>query len=173
MAATLYRRLASPIGSLILVGDGEGLSEILFSTGRHAREPSPEWQESPEAFTAAATQLSAYFAGDLQQFDLKLAPKGTDFRQQAWAALQEIPFGQVMSYAELAAKIDRPKAIRAVGAANGANPIPIVIPCHRLIGSSHDLTDFGGGLAAKAALLRLEGHRVEERAGRYRWLGAS
>lgn len=169
---TLYRTLESPIGRLVLVGDGEQLSEILFSRGRQARPPDPAWQEAPKAFAAAADQLEAYFAGRLRRFDLPLAPEGTAFRQSAWTALQEIPFGKVMTYAALAQAIDRPRAIRAVGAANGANPIPIVIPCHRLIGSSRDLTDFGGGLAAKAALLRLEGHRIEERKGRFRWVGS-
>ncbi len=166
----LCRRIESPLGRLVLVGDGECLTEILFSTGRHARDPDPAWREARDAFVEAAEQLSAYFAGDLHRFDLTLTPKGTPFRQRAWAALREIPFGRVMTYAQLAAAIDKPRAVRAVGAANGANPIPIVIPCHRLLGSNRDLTDFGGGLAAKAALLRLEGHNVEERKGRFRWV---
>lgn len=169
---TLYRRIESPLGQLVLVGDGQCLSEILFSSGRQAREPDATWQEASDAFATAAEQLSAYFAGQLRRFDLTLAPEGTAFRQRAWKALQEIPFGQVMTYAALAQAIDKPRAIRAVGAANGANPIPIVIPCHRLIGSNHDLTDFGGGLAAKAALLRLEGHSVDEYNGRYIWAGS-
>ncbi len=163
-----YRRCESPLGPLVLVGDGEVLTQILFSTGRHAREPDEAWDEAPGAFGAAARQLTAYFAGKLRSFDLALAPEGTAFRQRVWTALREIPLGRAMSYAELAQSIGAPKAVRAVGAANGANPIPIVIPCHRLVGSSGDLTDFGGGLAAKAALLRLEGHAVEERRSRFR-----
>lgn len=171
MPDTLFRRCESPLGPLVLAGDGEVLVEILFSSGRHARPPDPDWREAPEAFAAAARQLRAYFAGDLEAFDLALAPSGTAFRQRVWSALCAIPFGRALSYAELARTIGKPKAVRAVGAANGANPIPIVIPCHRLVGSSGDLTDFGGGLDAKAALLRLEGHAVEERGGRYRLAG--
>ncbi len=167
--AVRFRRIASPLGDLVLAGDGEALTEILFSIGRHARPPDPAWEEAPKAFAAAAEQLAAYFAGRLTRFDLVLRPAGTAFRQRAWAALQGIPFGQLSSYAELAAAMGSPGAARAVGAANGANPLPIVIPCHRLVASGGDLVDFGGGLPAKAALLRLEGHAIRELAsGRFR-----
>lgn len=167
--AVRFRRIASPLGDLILVGDGAALTEILFSSGRHARPPDPAWREAPEAFAAAAEQLAAYFAGTLTRFELVLRPAGTAFRQRAWAALQRLPFGRLSTYAGLADAMGSPGAARAVGAANGANPLPIVIPCHRLVGSGGDLVDFGGGLAAKAALLRLEGHAVREVApGRYR-----
>ncbi len=168
MGTTFYRSIESPLGPLVLAGDGETLAQILFSSGRHARPPDADWTKAPDGFGEAARQLQAYFAGALTRFDLSVAPKGTEFRRRAWSALQAIPFGCAMTYAQLAEAIDKPRAVRAVGAANGANPIPIIIPCHRLVGSSGDLTDFGGGLAAKAALLRLEGHEVLERRGRYR-----
>ena len=168
MPETLYRRIESPLGPLILAGDGTALTALLFSGGRQARPVDPQWTPAPAAFTEASLQLAAYFAGELKQFSLSLAPRGTAFRQLVWQGLQRIPFGRAMTYAALVAEIGRPKAVRAVGAANGANPLPIVIPCHRLVAGNGDLTGFGGGLEAKAFLLRLEGHRVTQRAARYR-----
>jgi methylated-DNA-[protein]-cysteine S-methyltransferase len=119
-------------------------------------EPAPHWRRDPEALRAAAEQLRSYFAGELTGFDLPLAPSGTDFQQRVWAALREIPYGRTVSYAELAVAVGRPGAARAVGAANGRNPIAIVIPCHRVIGSAGALTGYGGGLDRKRLLLDLE-----------------
>ena len=120
------------------------------------REPEPDWIYSEKPFADAREQLTAYFAGKRQSFDLPLQPHGTEFQLQVLEELQKIPYGTTASYGEIAQRIGRPKAVRAVGAANGRNPLPIVIPCHRVIGSSGDLTGFGGGLPTKEALLRLE-----------------
>lgn len=148
--------LDTDIGRLLLAGDADGLKLISFPKGKMAQQPKPNWQEDRQAFDQAKQQLSEYFAGQRKEFDLKIAPQGTAFQLEVLQALQTIPYGQTRSYAELARSIDRPKAVRAVGAANGRNPLPIVIPCHRVIGSNGSLTGFGGGLAAKKALLELE-----------------
>lgn len=152
-----YSHMDSPVGRLLLAGDASGLRLISFPSGRKKREPQPGWREDRGPFTEAIRQLGAYFAGELTGFDLELAPQGTPFQLSVWRALRQIPYGQTMSYGELARVIDRPKASRAVGAANGSNPLPIVVPCHRVIGSTGKLTGFGGGLDTKAALLALEG----------------
>ena len=120
------------------------------------REPEPDWIYSEKPFGAAREQLTAYFDGDLQSFDLHLRPNGTEFQKRVLEELQKIPYGTTTSYGDIAKKIGNPKAVRAVGAANGRNPIPIIIPCHRVIGSSGDLVGFGGGLPTKEALLRHE-----------------
>ena len=111
----------------------------------------------PRPFRDLREQLAQYFAGRRRTFSLKLAPAGTDFQQATWRALVEIPYGETASYAEIARRVGRPAASRAVGAANGANPLPIVVPCHRVIGADGSLTGFGGGLPIKRALLELEG----------------
>jgi methylated-DNA-[protein]-cysteine S-methyltransferase len=151
-----YCYLATPIGDLLLGGDDESLCLISFPDGSKRREPEPDWIYSEKPFNDAREQLRAYFDGGLKEFDLKLRPGGTEFQQQVLAELQKIPYGTTTSYGDIARRIGRPKAVRAVGAANGRNPIPIVIPCHRVIGASGDLTGFGGGLPVKEALLRLE-----------------
>lgn len=151
-----YCYLDTPIGELLLAGDDEVLSLIGFPEGSMRREPEPDWIYSERPFGAAREQLTAYFDGNLQSFDLKLRPGGTEFQRKVLDELQKIPYGTTTSYGDIARKIGNPKAVRAVGAANGRNPIPIVIPCHRVIGSSGDLVGFGGGLPAKEALLRLE-----------------
>ena len=120
------------------------------------REPEPDWIYSEKPFAEARRQLEAYFRGELQTFDLELKPGGTEFQLQVLEELQKIPYGTTTSYGEIAKRIGRPKAVRAVGAANGRNPIPIIIPCHRVIGSSGDMTGFGGGIPTKEALIRLE-----------------
>ena len=117
-------------------------------------EPAP--RDEVDAFVQAAKQLRAYFAGERQTFDLPLAPHGTEFQQSVWSELQRIPYGETTTYSKIAERIGRPAAVRAVGAANGANPIPIVIPCHRVIGASGSLTGFGGGLDVKRRLLAME-----------------
>ncbi|MGH8196324.1 MAG: methylated-DNA--[protein]-cysteine S-methyltransferase [Woeseiaceae bacterium] len=151
-----YSYLATPVGELLLAGDDEALCLISFPEGSKRREPEPDWIYSERPFNDAREQLRAYFDGKLQEFDLKLRPDGTEFQREVLAELQKIPYGTTTSYGEIAKRIGRPKAMRAVGAANGHNPIPIVIPCHRVIGASGDLTGFGGGLPVKEALLRLE-----------------
>lgn len=151
-----YCYVDSPIGKLFLAGDKSGLRYIEFPKGKKKMTPEPDWKEDGAFFAEAARQLKAYFGGTLKRFTLPLAPQGTPFQLSVLRALQEIPYGETVSYGELARKIGRPKASRAVGAANAANPIPIVIPCHRVIGSDGTLTGFGGGLDVKQTLLDLE-----------------
>jgi len=152
-----FSRMDTPVGLLLIAGDETGLRYILFGAGENASEPRPGWRESDGgAVRETIRQLREYFAGNLTRFELPLAPAGTPFQLDVWRELQRIPYGTVISYGELAGRIGRPNASRAVGAANGANPIPIVIPCHRVIGSNGKLTGYGGGLAIKDALLKLE-----------------
>jgi len=152
-----YRYIASPIGNLLLAGDSSGLCYIGFPEGKGQVQPEPHWHLSEHCFSEAEQQLQQYFAGKRRQFDLTLAPSGTVFQLEVLAALEEIPCGETRSYAQIAQRIGRPQAVRAVGAANGRNPLPIVIPCHRVIGKDGSLTGFGGGLQAKKFLLQLEG----------------
>lgn len=151
-----YSYLESPIGPLLIAGDREGLCEIRFPKNASPPKPEPDWIESSKYLDQALSQLSAYFEGTLRDFTLSLAPKGTAFQRRVWEALQDIPYGRTISYGELARIVGRPKAARAVGAANGKNPLPIVIPCHRVIGASGKLTGYAGGLDVKKALLELE-----------------
>ena len=152
-AVTCYTYYTSPVGSLLLAGDAQGLSLIAFESGGRPAPAGAGWRDDPAALRPALEQIGAYFAGELTEFDLTLAPAGTGFQRQVWGALREIPYGQTLSYGELARRIGRPGASRAVGAANGANPLPVVIPCHRVIGSDGGLTGFGGGLDVKLWLL--------------------
>lgn len=151
-----FSEIQSPVGPLLLAADDAGLRQIIFMNGRDRAQPDPSWVPDPSAFAEATRQLHAYFAGELEQFDLPLAPEGTPFQQQVWRRLCEIPYGETISYGELARRIGNPKASRAVGLANGSNPIPIIIPCHRVIGSNGKLTGYGGGLPIKEKLLALE-----------------
>lgn len=144
------------IGTLTLVGDAAGLRHIEFEKKKAPLAIDGAWQRKPDFFSALKAQLSAYFAGRLKRFDLRLAPVGTAFQLSVWEALEAIPYGEVASYGEIARAIGNPKAVRAVGGANARNPIPIVIPCHRVIGSDGSLTGFGGGLTTKQRLLELE-----------------
>jgi methylated-DNA-[protein]-cysteine S-methyltransferase len=144
----------SPIGDLLLIGDGERLTALY--TAENARRPEVTGPREDGAFAIARAQLAEYFAGIRREFDLELAPRGTDFQLQIWAELVRIPFGQTTSYRGLAERIGNPNAVRAVGMANGRNPISIVVPCHRVIGSDGTLTGYAGGLAAKAWLLAHE-----------------
>ena len=157
-----YCYLDTPIGELLLAGDEGGLSMIGFPKGSMRREPEPEWIFNEKPLAAARRQLSEYFAGERREFDLPLRLSGTEFQVSVLQALQEIPYGQTVTYGEIAKRIGRPRAVRAVGAANGRNPIPIVVPCHRVIGSTGDLTGFGGGLDTKEALLRLEAENTQD-----------
>lgn len=148
--------MPTPIGRLRLVADTEGLREIWFETGRHQKAADPSWIRAAEPVAEARRQLEEYFAGERQHFTLKLHPLGTPFQLQVWHELGRIPYGVTISYGELARRIDQPLAVRAVGAANGRNPLPIVLPCHRVIGSNGSLTGFGGGLPTKRFLLSME-----------------
>lgn len=160
MTATLYDIVPSPIGELLLVGDGDALTGLHFpsSPGGSVTPPAgPGWRRDRPALAPAADQIAAYFAGELRSFDLPLAPAGTAFQRSVWDALTAIPYGETTSYGELAATLGRPGSARAVGAANGRNPIAIVVPCHRVIGADRTLTGYAGGLDAKRTLLHLEG----------------
>jgi methylated-DNA-[protein]-cysteine S-methyltransferase len=152
-----YCHFSSPVGELLLAGDGTSLRFVAFPDGAHPRGPEVGWERSETPFRDALSQLKGYFAGKVRRFDLPLAPEGTAFQQMVWKALQTIPYGETLSYGGLARRIGRPTASRAVGAANGRNPIPIIIPCHRVIGAAGSLTGFGGGLSTKRKLLELEG----------------
>lgn len=152
-----YTYIESPVGRLMLAGDSEGLLSISFMEGRHPTPPEESWLVDDRPFGDAAEQLQAYFDGNLREFNLRLVPRGTQFQLQVWSALREIPYGTTISYAELARRIGKPKAVRAVGAANGKNPLAIVVPCHRVIGSNGSLTGYGGGMRNKEYLLALEG----------------
>ncbi len=151
-----YSYLPTPIGDLLLAGDEEALTLVGFPEGSMRKEPEQDWIYSDKPFVEVCKQLTEYFAGTRHHFDVPLKPHGTEFQLKVLDELSKIPYGTTCSYAEIAERIGQPKAMRAVGAANGRNPIPVIIPCHRVIGSSGDLTGFGGGLAAKEALLRLE-----------------
>jgi methylated-DNA-[protein]-cysteine S-methyltransferase len=153
---TLFTKIESPVGPLLLACNDAGLSEINFVNGRHSVRGKPEWREDAAALKEPIRQLRAYFAGELEDFDLPLAPQGTLFQQKVWSELCEIPYGETICYGELARRIGNPNASRAVGLANGSNPIPIVIPCHRVIGANGKLTGYGGGLPIKEKLLALE-----------------
>lgn len=146
----------SPIGPLLLAGRNGTLTTIRFPLDGAREAPEFGWELSNAPFRDVKEQLDGYFAGRRQRFDLALAPTGTAFQRKVLEALQAIPYGETRSYKEVAAAIGKPCAVRAVGAANGRNPIPIIIPCHRVIGSDGSLTGFGGGLEVKRALLALE-----------------
>ncbi|NKC00748.1 MAG: methylated-DNA--[protein]-cysteine S-methyltransferase [Pseudomonadales bacterium] len=151
-----YSYCESPIGPLLLTGDRNELSGLFFSTGSKARGADESWERYDEPFRKAAKQIEQYFSGQRKSFDLDLAPHGTEFQLDVLTALLEIPFGETRSYADIAERVGRPKAVRAVGAANGRNPIALIIPCHRVIGKNGSLTGFGGGLDAKQYLLEHE-----------------
>lgn len=157
-----YCYLNTPIGELLLAGEDEALSMIGFPKGSMRRDPEPDWIYNEKPLAKARQQLEEYFAGARKNFDLPLKLNGTEFQVNVLKALLKIPYGETVSYGEIAKRIGKPKAVRAVGAANGRNPIPIVVPCHRVIGSSGDLTGFGGGLDTKEALLRLEAENTQD-----------
>lgn len=152
-----YLYLDSPLGRLLIAGDRDTLQRVEFPADGKPRKPRAGWMESSAgALEQAARQLREYFSGSRKQFHLRLAPEGTAFQRAVWRELQNIPYGETISYGELARRIGNANASRAVGAANGANPIPIVIPCHRVIGANGKLIGFGGGLPLKEKLLALE-----------------
>jgi methylated-DNA-[protein]-cysteine S-methyltransferase len=153
---TLYTRVPSPVGELLLVGDEQWLRSVHMPDQKGSPAVRSGWTRADGAFSLARDQLDAYFAGELRDFDLPLAPEGTPFQQTVWDALREIPYGETRSYGELAEQIGKPGAARAVGLANGRNPIGIVVPCHRVIGSAGALTGYAGGIERKRQLLELE-----------------
>jgi len=157
-----YCYLDTPIGELLLAGEDGALSMIGFPKGSMRREPEADWIFNETQMSDARQQLREYFSGERRDFDLPLKLSGTEFQVSVLEALQGIPYGETTSYGEIAKRIGRPKAVRAVGAANGRNPIPIVVPCHRVIVSTGDLTGFGGGLDTKEALLRLEAEHTQD-----------
>ncbi|MGB9467551.1 MAG: methylated-DNA--[protein]-cysteine S-methyltransferase [Candidatus Acidiferrum sp.] len=160
MGAMIYTTMNSPIGPLLLAGDERGLRLLHFATGRMPKAPHRNWMEYRTPFKEVIRQLQAYFEGKLQDFDLPLVLEGTEFQLLVWRNLRKIPYGETLSYGQLARRIGSPDAARAVGLANGSNPIPIIIPCHRVIGSNGDLIGFGGGLPLKKKLLALESRQL-------------
>ncbi len=148
------------IGTLTLVGDEAGLRHIEFEKKRHPLVIPAEWKQNAGFFKPVKAQLSAYFKRRLKSFDLPLAPVGTPFQLKVWRALCDIPYGELVSYKDIAEAVGSPNAVRAVGGANGKNPIPIIVPCHRVIGSDGSLTGFGGGLECKRRLIDLEQAQV-------------
>ena len=152
----LYSYCASPVGRLLLTGDGNVLTGLYFTTGKKAQGANRLWRRNDRVFAVAQRQLHEYFAGERKVFDLPIKPEATPFQASVLEELQRIPYGEVRSYADIADAVGNPKAARAVGNANGNNPIAIIIPCHRVVGSNGSLTGFGGGLDSKRYLLDLE-----------------
>src|SRR5215470_14207695 len=141
-----WHEIDSPVGRLLLAGHGETLARLYFQAGPRPFAPPPEWRADAAPFARAAVQLAEYFAGTRRSFRLQLAPAGTPFQLAVWHALREIPYGETLAYGELARRLGHANGARAVGLANGSNPLPIIVPCHRVIGADGSLTGFGGGL---------------------------
>ena len=156
MARTLYDTAESPLGTLLLTSDGETLTGVFMEEHRHGPTIGADWTRDAGPFSAVREQLGAYFAGDLQTFDLAIRATGTPFQEAVWAALADIPYGTTESYGGLALRLGDPKAVRAVGAANGRNPLSVVVPCHRVVAADGALTGYGGGVENKRRLLALE-----------------
>ena len=155
---TTYRTMTSPIGTLTIAGEDGVVTRVLMEDQRHA--PSAEgWAHDPNAFADVVGQLEEYFAGERTSFDVPLRLEGSEFQRTVWQGLLDIPYGETCSYGELAAAIGRPGAARAVGLANGRNPVAVIVPCHRVIGAGGDLTGYVGGLDRKRHLLELERRR--------------
>jgi len=152
-----YTSYLSPYGEIIITANDNGLTALAFSQGKSPINIEKSWQHKPSNFSEVEKQLDEYFSGKRQTFDLPLAPQGTPFQQKVWQALTQIKLGETKTYAWLAKRINNDKAVRAVGTANGANPIALIIPCHRVIGSNGKLTGYAGGLGLKAKLLMHEG----------------
>lgn len=160
MSTMFHTTMKSPVGPLLLAGEESGLRLVRFVSGRRSQSPERDWIENKAPFKEVIRQLQAYFEGKLKEFDAPLVLEGTDFQLLVWRNLQKIPYGETISYGQLAKRIGKPEASRAVGLANGSNPIPIIIPCHRVIGSNGSLTGFGGGLPVKKKLLALESNQL-------------
>lgn len=163
-----YRFADSLFGRVLVAGNGESLQWLSFTRGRQKAKSFSEWTEDRRdaVLREAERQLDAYFKGELERFDLPLDPQGTPFQKRVWKKLVSIPYGETLSYSELARRVGRPEAFRAVGAANGQNPISVIIPCHRVLGKNGDLTGYGGGLDMKRRLLELERCTKEKRTAR-------
>jgi methylated-DNA-[protein]-cysteine S-methyltransferase len=153
---TTYATFDSPVGTLLLVGDDDGLEGLYLPDHKRGRTPTDEWRRDDAALAEAKRQLGEYFAGTRTTFDVPLRPAGTPFQREVWEALRRIPYGETRSYGQLAGELGRPGAARAVGAANGRNPISILVPCHRVVGAAGTLTGYAGGVEAKRALLAHE-----------------
>ena len=151
-----YTSIDSPIGELLLLGDGEELHGLYMQNGRKPARIAPQWQRSAAPFAEVLAQLREYFAGERVAFDVPLAMHGSGFELKVWRALVGNPYGETASYGEIAARVGQPSAARAVGLANGRNPIAVIVPCHRVIGADGTLTGYGGGLERKRLLLELE-----------------
>ncbi len=156
LGASMYTTMDSPIGELLLFGDGQALHGLYMQEGRKPVRIAPRWKRSPALFADVQTQLQEYFAGKRTMFDTPLVMNGSQFERAVWRALQDIPYGETVSYGEIARRIGQPAAARAVGLANGRNPIAVIVPCHRVIGANGSLTGYGGGLERKRLLLELE-----------------
>jgi methylated-DNA-[protein]-cysteine S-methyltransferase len=156
---TRYARFDSPLGPVIAIADDEGIRHVDFVGAKYERPVAEDWVEDPEApaLRACGAQLAEYFSGKRTGFDLPLAPRGSDFQQRVWREIARVPFGETISYAELARRAGAPGQARAAGAATGRNPVGVVIPCHRIVGSDGSLTGYAGGLDRKRGLLELEG----------------
>lgn len=162
---TFYATFASPVGPLLMMSDGQALTGLHTDSDKHRPAMRPDWirDEAAAPFAQVKAQLCGYFEGRLTEFDLPLAPRGTEFQLRVWQELRNIPHGETISYAELARRIGRPQASRAVGHANARNPISIIVPCHRVIGADNSLTGYAGGLERKRMLLA---HEAEKRPAR-------
>lgn len=156
MNTTYIHHMPSPLGQLTLLGDGVSLTGVFMPSPKGGPTIDPSWVADAAPFRGVAAQLEAYFAGDRTTFDIPLSPRGTAFQLRVWSALREIPYGQTRSYRDIAVAIGAPRAMRAVGMANGRNPLSIVVPCHRVVGADGSLTGYGGGLRNKQLLLDLE-----------------
>jgi methylated-DNA-[protein]-cysteine S-methyltransferase len=156
MSAMLYTTTDSPIGQLLLVGDGQALARLSMQAGRHPTAIDPSWERNDEPFADVRGQLEEYFDGARRGFDVELALAGNPFELRVWHSLCEIPYGETVSYGQLASAIGAPSAARAVGLANARNPVALIVPCHRVIGADGTLTGYGGGLERKRLLLDLE-----------------
>ncbi len=158
-----YYLLRSPVGRLLLVGDHQALGRLQFQDGKHPQAIDPQWEKAQHPFEEVISQLEEYFKGRRTRFTVKLSPEGTTFQQGVWKALRHIPYGKTVSYGEIAKRIGNSNASRAVGSANGQNPISIIVPCHRVIGANGKLVGYGGGLPIKQTLLELEQRAVKSR----------
>ena len=154
--SVIYTTMDSPIGELLLLGDGDALHGLYMQAGKNPIRISPQWVRDDEAFADTREQLEQYFAGERTTFDIPMHLEGTAFQRTVWHELTQIPYGETISYGELAKRIGRPDRARAVGTANGQNPIAVIVPCHRVIGANGKLVGYGGGLDNKRRLLELE-----------------
>ena len=165
-AVTYFDVCPSPVGDLVLMSDGRSLTGLMMTNQRHTQGVQPGWVRESGPFVEARSQLGQYFAGERTEFELELAPTGTPFQVEVWRTLRDIPYGTTINYGELAKRIGNANASRAVGAANGRNPIGIIVPCHRVIGANGSLVGYGGGLERKKTLLALERDTLAKRGER-------